>query len=176
MGHDKQPFQHLFDLSNDHRAAHGETCHVYPSPQAGQWAALAAVFSVERVLEIGCGLGYQAVCIAEAAAGCRVETIENDSEHADLAAAQISLLGFADRIKIIRGDAESIMPNLKGPYDLVIEDAGVDYSRWLPVLTRLTRPGGLLITRNLSDHIPDWERQLPMQAITIVRSRPIDQT
>ena len=32
--------------------------------------------------------GYQSVCIADAAAGCRVEAIENNSEHADLAAAR----------------------------------------------------------------------------------------
>ena len=174
MGHAELPFQHLFDLSNDHGAAHGESCHVYPGPQAPKWAALASAFAIESVLEIGCGRGYQAVYIADAAAGCRVETIENDSEHADLAAAHFSSLGFADGIKILEGDAESILPGPGGPFDMVIQDAGVDYSRWLPELTRLTRPGGLLITRNLSDHIPDWESQLPTHAITIVRSRPIN--
>ena len=140
MGHAELPFQHLFDLSNDHRAAYGESCHVYPSPKAPKWAALASAFAIESVLEIGCGLGYQAVCIIDAAAGCRVETIENNSEHADLAAAQFSSLGFADVIMILEGDAESILPGLDGPFDMIIEDAGVDYSRWLPELTRLTSP------------------------------------
>jgi protein-L-isoaspartate O-methyltransferase len=87
MGYVERPFQHLLDLSNDHLSSHGANCFVYPSPRAPRWAAVATAFSVGSVLEVGCGLGYQAVCIADSVVGCRVETIENDQQHAELAAA-----------------------------------------------------------------------------------------
>ena len=167
-----RPFQGLYDASDKHRLAHGEACFVFPSPQAPLWGAIACALSVERVLEVGCGLGYQAVCIATAAERCHIETIENDDAHIALAQDEFARLGLADRITILRGDAESVLPGLDGPYDLVVEDAGIGHEKWLPVLARPTRPGGLLITGNLSSHLSGPESVLPTHAMTIVRPRP----
>ena len=161
----------LYERSLRHQAEHGERCTVFPSPQAALWSMIAFGISATRVLEIGCGIGYQTACIATAAPGCVVETIENDSLHADMAAEEFARLGLSDRITILRTDAESVLANLDDPYDLVIEDVGIDYDEWLPELTRLTRPGGALITGNLAGKLPGWDPRLPTQALTIVRGQ-----
>ena len=70
---------------------------------------------------------------------------------------------------MLRGRAEEILPGLDGPYDVVIEGAGIDYDEWLPQLTRLTAPGGMLVTTNLSGYRPAWKDSLPTQALTLVR-------
>ncbi|MBI4305754.1 MAG: class I SAM-dependent methyltransferase, partial [Chloroflexi bacterium] len=140
----------LHDASIAHRKSHGKGCLVFPSPQAPVWGVIASILGAERVLEVGCGIGYQAASIASAAPDRRVETIENDPSHAGLAEAAFARLALSDRIIILRGDAESLLSELDGHYDLVVEDAGINYERWLPVLARLTRPGGVLIISNLS--------------------------
>ena len=123
-----------------------------------------------RVLEIGCGIGYQTACLASATPDVLVETIENDPLHADLAQAEFEQLGLSIRITVLRGDAESFLPALDGPYGLVMEDGGIDYDRWLPDLTRLTERGGLLITSQLAGRLPGWDPRLPTEALTIVRA------
>lgn len=161
----------LYERSFRHQAEHGEECTVFPSPQAPLWATIASAMSVTRVLEIGCGIGYQAACLASATPECVVETIENDPVHADLAQEEFERLGLSGRITILRGDAESLLPSLAVPYGLVMVDAGIDYDEWLPELTRLTRPGGVLITSNLAAKLPDWDPRLPTEAMMIVRAQ-----
>ena len=129
-----------------------------------------AALSVTRVLEIGCGIGYQTACFASAAPDVFVETIENDPLHSDLAQAEFERLGLSSRIAILRGDAEYFLPDLDGPYGLVMVDVGIDYDHWLPALTRLTGPGGLLITGQLAGKLPGWDPRLPTEALTIVRA------
>ena len=102
----------LYERSLRHQSEHGEGCTVFPSPQAHLWSMIATGISATRVLEIGCGIGYQTACIATAAPGCVVETIENDSLHADMAAEEFARLGLSDRITILRTDAESVLANL----------------------------------------------------------------
>jgi len=47
-------------------------------------AVLAATIRAERILEVGCGLGYSALCLAHGS-GALVETIDRDPEHVRLA-------------------------------------------------------------------------------------------
>ncbi len=159
----------LFERSFQHQADHGNDCAVFPSPRAPLWAMIASAMSVTRVLEIGCGIGYQAACLASTNPECVIETIENVPAHAGLAQAEFEQLGLSDTITILRADAESLLPDLDDPYDLVIVDAGIDYDRWLPDLTRLTRPGGVLMTGNLAGKLPGWDPRLPTEAMMIVR-------
>ena len=169
MNPQNQIHHDLLKRSLQHQAGHGNDCTVFPSPQAPLWATIASAMSVTRILEIGCGIGYQTACLASATAECLIETIENDPVHADLAQGEFERLALSDRITILRYDAESLLPNLDAPYDLVIEDAGIDYDKWLPELTRLTRPGGVLITSNLAGKLPNWDPRLPTEAMMIVR-------
>lgn len=151
----------LRDRSNAHREAHGADCTVYPSsPILGQlWPLLAALTSGRRFLEVGCGLGYTAVLMAEAGGrDCRIDTIESEPEHADLAEAEVAARGVAGRVRVLRGRAAELLPQLTAAYDVVFIDAGppTEYLQVLPHLIRLTRPGGMLVSSNITPERADW--------------------
>lgn len=154
----------LYDLSNAHREQHGEQCTVHPSsPASGPlWPFLTAMVQARRFLEVGCGLGYTAALMAEAGGPkCRVDTIEAVEEHADLAEAEFDRRGLAPRIRVLRGQAREILPGLTEPYEIIFVDAyWAEYPALLPHLTRLTRPGGVLVTANLFPLFEEWAQQM----------------
>jgi len=121
------------------------------------------IVQARRYLEVGCGLGYTAALMAEAGgAGSRVDTIERVHEHADIAETELSSRGLADRVRVLRGEATVVLAVLKEPYDLVFMDGDwKDYPALLPDLTRLTRPGGILLTSNLFPLFEEWAPSLP---------------
>ena len=74
----------------------------------------------------------------------RVDTIEIDPLHADIAEMELSRKGLADRVRVLRGDDRDILPTLTGPYDVFFLDDGRREEMW-PILKRLASPGGVLI-------------------------------
>jgi len=155
----------LRERSDLHREAHGPGCTIYPSsPVLGPlWPFLAALTGGRRFLEIGCGMGYTAVLMSEAGGyDCRVDTIESEPEHSDLAEAEVAARGFAGRIRVLRGRAADLVPHLTEAYDVVFVDAGPpeEYPRVLPHLIRLTRPGGMLVSSNITPERADWNGPL----------------
>lgn len=165
--HDGDPGPHadLHDASVAHREAHGEGCGVHPSSLADAtlWPLLTAVVGARRYLEVGCGLGYTAAVMAEAGGlGCRVDTIEAQDLHADLAEKEMAVRGLGDRVHVLRGQAREILPALQEPYDVVFVDADwSEYPAFLPDLARLTRRGGVLVTANLFPLFAEWAREAP---------------
>ncbi len=157
----------LCEKSTRHREQHGKGCTVYPSSPANAplWPLLAAMVRAQRFLEIGTGLGYTAVLMAEAGGvRCHVETIEAVAEHATLAEQEFDQRGFADRIRVLRGEARDVLPTLVNPYEIVFVDAEwKDYCVFLPHLVRLTRPGGVLVTANLFPLFEEWAHDLSGQ-------------
>lgn len=153
----------LHRASNAHRRSHG--CDVYPSDlaQAPLWPLLAALVHPRRFLEIGCGLGYTAALMATAGGpGCRVDTIEADPLHADLAERAFAVKGLSSRIRVLRGPAKTVLPNLRGPYDVVFLDSDwQDYPRYVSHLVRLTRRGSVVVSANLSPLFGRWGKGLP---------------
>src|SRR6266545_3096558 len=71
----RDPFERVRRASDEHREKHGAGCSVYPTSSGPLLAVLAATIAAERILEVGCGLGYSALCLADGSGG-RVETIE----------------------------------------------------------------------------------------------------
>jgi predicted O-methyltransferase YrrM len=96
----RDPFEHVRLESHDHRELHGAGCSVFPTSSGPLLSVLAAAAAAERILEVGCGLGYSALCFARGSNRI-VETIERDAEHARLAEETIVREGFADRIRIL---------------------------------------------------------------------------
>ena len=165
-GHRMNLHQDLYERSNAHREEHGEeNCIVYPHrpTKAPMWPLIAAMVDARRFLEVGCGLGYTAALMAEAGgANSHVDTVENVALHADLAEQELSRIGLAGRVRILRGEAKDILPSLTEPYDVVFVDAYTDeYPDWLPHLMRLTRQGGVLITANISGVVEEWANYPP---------------
>jgi len=155
----------LYDASNAHRSAHGEDCDVYPSSpaQAPLWPLLAALAGGRRFLEIGCGLGYTAANMASAGGPrCRVDTIEANPVHADLAEHGLARKRLLSRVRVLRGAGLKVLPNLNGPYDVIFLDADWrEYPRYLPHLVRLTRRRSIIVTANLSPLFGGWGTDLP---------------
>jgi predicted O-methyltransferase YrrM len=147
--HDR--FAHVYDASERHRQEHGPECTVYPTGSGPVLGTLAAATGAKRILEVGCGLGYSALWLAYGSSpGGRVESIERDVGHAELARQQLGQEEYADRITVHLGSGAELLPRLIGPYDFVFCDSDLEeYGVYLEHFVRLLQPGGLLITSNL---------------------------
>ena len=122
---------------------------MYPTSSGPLLSVLAATVAAERILEVGCGLGYSALCLARGSDGF-VETIERDNEHAQLTEEAIVREGHADRIRVLRGRGADVLPGLDEPYDLIFSDGDPEEMPLdLEHFFRLLRPGGLLVSPNL---------------------------
>ncbi|TMH95173.1 hypothetical protein E6H37_06025, partial [Candidatus Bathyarchaeota archaeon] len=96
----------LYLMSNQHRRRHGPDCDMFPSNplQAPLWTVMASLTHARRMLEVGCGHGYTAAVMASAAGpDCRVDTIEGDPDHADLAEQAFEQRGLSRQIRVLRG-------------------------------------------------------------------------
>jgi predicted O-methyltransferase YrrM len=153
----RDPFEHVRLASHEHRESHGAGCSVYPTSSGPLLSVLAAAVAAERILEVGCGLGYSALCLAHGSGGV-VETIERDTEHARLAEQTILREGYGDRIRVLRGRGADVLPGLDEPYDLIFSDGDPEeLPQDLDHFLRLLRPGGLLLSANLflAQFVPD---------------------
>ncbi len=154
---DSDRFRHVFEASVEHRNQHG--CDVYPSPDAPLLGVLAASTRAQRILEVGCGLGYSALWLACGAGDdALVETVEHDSDHAQMARQHIAAEKMTGRVRVLEGWGRTILPSLQGPYDLVFFDGDPAESLAdLEQFERVLRPGGLLVSANLflGQYIPD---------------------
>ena len=104
-----------------------------------------------RILEVGTGVGFSSILMAEySAVKCSITTIENYEKRIVKAEENILASGYKDRIKLIAGDAADILPSLEGPYDMIFMDAAKgQYINFLPEIKRLVRKGGAVISDNV---------------------------
>lgn len=144
-------FAHVYRASEEHRLQHGLDCTVYPSSIGPLLGTLAASTGAERILEVGCGLGYSALWLAFGSSpDGRVETFEQDAAHVELARHRFEQEGYGERIELHHERAAGAMARMGGPYDLIFCDGDLtEYLEDLAHFRRLLRPGGLLITSNL---------------------------
>ena len=104
-----------------------------------------------RMLEIGTATGYSAIFLARGAepAGGHVVTVEADESMARRARRNVERAGLSHRIEVREGNAETVLPGLAGPFDLVFLDhEKEDYAAALSPCTRLVRRSGLLVADN----------------------------
>ena len=137
---------------------------MYPSDplQAPLWTAIASLTHARRMLEVGCGHGYTAAVMASAGGpNCHVDTIEANPQHAKLAEKALQERDLSERITILRGRAQNLLPRLKGRYDVLFLDGDWrEYPRYIPHLRRLTRPGSIIVTANLNPLFGGWGGRL----------------
>ena len=113
-------------------------------------SALVAASNARRILEIGCGLGYSALWLAEAAGlEGRVDTIDRFPEHLRLAEQYLGAADFSERVHLLEGEADAVLPRLRGPYDIIYDDGWfVEEPAYLETMLDLLRTGGLLAMAN----------------------------
>lgn len=155
----------LYEASNAQREAHGKGRDVYPSDlaQGPLWPFLAALTRGRRFLEIGCGLGYSAALMASAGGSeCLVDTIESNPAHADLAERRMARKRIGKRVHVLRGKALEILPTLKCAYDVIFLDGDWrEYPEYIRHLVRLTKPGSVVVTANISPLMGGWGGDFP---------------
>ncbi|MCR5694938.1 MAG: class I SAM-dependent methyltransferase [Clostridia bacterium] len=112
----------------------------------------------KKILEAGTLFGYSSVLAAEVLSEIhggdfRIDTVEIDRDNASEAAKNIRGAGFADRIRVIEGDACEVFSCLEGPYDLIFLDCSKSsYNAMLDDVKRLLKKGGLLLADDVGYH------------------------
>ncbi len=103
------------------------------------------------ILEIGTATAYSAIFMAKHTPdSTSITTIENYPPRIDLARANISAAGLSDRITLIPGDANVILPALDATYDFIFMDAAKgQYGSFFDKCIDMLEPGGILLCDNV---------------------------
>ena len=107
---------------------------------------------VKQILEIGGGLGYAAILMANATPEVEITTIEKDEKRYREAVKNVNKCNLDKRIEIVYNDALEV--NLAGhAYDLIFLDAAKgSYIKFFEKFCNYLNPGGVIITDNLRFH------------------------
>ncbi len=102
----------------------------------------------KRMLDLGTCVGVSAILLARAGGkDAYITTIDHRADLIEEAKVNFLHYGVADRIEAVAGDVKDVVPTLKGPFDLIVQDSAKKlYKELLPYLVDLLAPGGLLIT------------------------------
>ncbi len=105
----------------------------------------------KKILEVGTAVGFSAILMAmNTEPDCRITTIENYEKRIGPARENFARAGMEDRITLLQGDAQELLPTLKESYDFVFMDAAKgQYMAFLPEILRLLRTGGVLVSDNV---------------------------
>jgi predicted O-methyltransferase YrrM len=117
---------------------------------------LVKMIGARRVLEIGAFIGVSTIYFAKALpAGGEVVSIEKFDEFADICRTNFAQNGVADRIRLLVGDAHSVLETLpQDPkFDLIFIDGNKErYSDYFYMTERLLSPGGLIVVDDVLFH------------------------
>lgn len=105
----------------------------------------------ERVLEIGTAIAYTTIRIANCLnKNSVIHSIEKSTDNIKIAMANIERSGVSKKIKLLYGDALSVMPQMKKKYDFIFLDADKeDYKRLFDLSMLLLKKGGIIVVDNL---------------------------
>tara|TARA_Y100001978_G_scaffold127340_1_gene113650 strand:+ start:347 stop:985 length:639 start_codon:yes stop_codon:yes gene_type:complete len=112
---------------------------------------LSKMICPNSVLEIGTYTGYSALCLAEGLTDDGVLiTIDKNIELIDRVNAYFSRSEFASKIKMIQGNALSILPKLEQKWDLIFIDADKEnYQKYYDMTFPNLNSGGYIIADNV---------------------------
>lgn len=115
---------------------------------------LIKIYKPDRVLEIGTAIGYSTIRIARCLSKkATVYTIEKSKDNINLAEVNFEKSGVAKKIKLLQGDALSILPQIGKKFDFIFLDADKeDYKRLFDYSMILLRKGGVILVDNLLWH------------------------
>ncbi|HSS19426.1 MAG TPA: O-methyltransferase [Pyrinomonadaceae bacterium] len=111
----------------------------------------ARAIAAKSCLEIGMAIGYTTVHLARAVgAGGLVVTIDPSDEMIAASESNLTRAGLRDRVRIERGKALDVLPQLKDTFDLLFIDAvKEEYADYLKLALPKLRVGGVVIVDNL---------------------------
>ncbi|NLP29678.1 MAG: O-methyltransferase [Clostridiales bacterium] len=106
----------------------------------------------KRILEIGTAIGYSAIYFAYLMPDAHITTLELKEKMQRKALLNIKEAGFADRIKIILGDALETLScfNDEEPYDFIfIDGAKGHYKDIFDSCLKIAKPGTVIVSDNI---------------------------
>lgn len=105
----------------------------------------------KNILEIGTAIGYSGLIMAGTTSNdCKITTIERRADMVELAKDFISKTPHKDRIKILEGEAEEILPTLEDTYDFIFLDAAKgQYLEFFNYCIKFLKPGGIIVSDNV---------------------------
>lgn len=112
---------------------------------------LSKMIRPNAILEIGTYTGYSALCLAEGlSAHGTLLTIDKNIELYDRANAYFSESAFAPKIQMLKGNALTIVPDLKQKWDLIFIDADKEnYQNYYDLTLPNLNKGGFIIADNV---------------------------
>lgn len=128
----------------------------------------------QRVLEVGCAIGYSAILMAKIMPQDGIfETVEYNGDMVKIATENIKKAGLSNKIKVIEADAKEYLGEIDGEeiYDIIFLDGPkAHYIYMLDDCIRLLKKGGVLISDNVlyKGMIPD-DNHVVRRKITIVK-------
>ena len=105
----------------------------------------------KRILEVGCAIGYSSILFASVLdEDVEIITVERNEKMIEKAKENIKLAGFEKNITILEGDAEEILKEVEGPFDMIFMDAAKgQYKLFYDMIIDKLRVDGLLISDNI---------------------------
>jgi len=120
-------------------------------PQCGRrLMILSLAIGATKVFEMGSGYGYSTVWFGQAVGpGGEVTHTDGDPENTSRAKDYVARAGFSDRVRFLTGDANQLLADDDGVYDVVLIDIDKqDYPKALEIAVSKLRVGGLILTHN----------------------------
>lgn len=105
----------------------------------------------KKLLEIGTGIGYSALKMAEVCESCQIITLESDFKRAEQAKVNIAKYNKTDKIEVVYCDALDYLKN-KNPieFDVIFIDATKSkYQQFFELANPLLKENGLIISDNI---------------------------
>lgn len=112
---------------------------------------LIRISGAKNILEIGTFTGYSALAMAEAIEeGGRITTIEMNLRYQKIAEEHFAEFDKKGVIKLLKGNAQSLINELDGPFDLIYMDADkLRYAYYFEQSLPLLKEGGLMVIDNV---------------------------
>ena len=100
----------------------------------------------KRILEVGCAIGYSTVLDKNA----EIITVERNEKMIEKAKENIKRAGMENNITILEGDAEELLNQVEGEFDMIFLDAAKgQYKLFYDLVIDKLKVDGLLISDNI---------------------------
>ena len=105
----------------------------------------------KSILEVGCAIGYSSILFSTSTNGeAKIITVERNEKMIEQAKKNFERSGFNENITLLEGDAEELLKNVEGEFDMIFLDAAKgQYQLFNDLVIDKLKVGGLLISDNI---------------------------